>query len=226
MASRIGQAWKTHGAAALPWLLLRKALAKVIRTETLVVYRHSLNDSSLLSLPPNPSVQFVKIDKPGSALFERLCSLYPRSNFFERMERGGRQCFVAMRQDMIVGYAWVASSTLYIDEIACMYPVAQSEIFIYDCFIDEHCRGQGIYPALLGAVLQDHCRRYNGLERACIAAVSDNRASIRGILKAGFVELTRVRYLEWGQHYRKWWGLTPGYGLRVRGVSENVDGEF
>jgi GNAT superfamily N-acetyltransferase len=226
MLARIRQAWKTHGAAALPGLLLRKALAKVVRTETLVIYRHSLNDSTLLSLAHNPSVRFVKIDRPNADLFDRLCSRYPERNFCQRMEHGGRQCFVAMREDRIVGYAWVASSNLYIDEIACTYPVATSEIFIYDCFIDDDCRGKGIYPALLGAVLQDHCKRYSGLERACIAAVSRNRASIRGILKAGFVELTRVRYVECGQLFRKWWGLTPGYGMRIRGVSEYVDGEF
>lgn len=208
----VRQACKTHG-AALPWVLVQKLLARYFKTATVIIYRRGLRDSVPLVSRPVPTVRVARIDDAGSPLFRSLCDHFPHCDFESRMQREGRQCYVALRDNRIAGYAWVASTSLYIDEIACQYPVDSREIFIFDCHVYSEYRGAGIYPFMLDTMLLDCRERIKSAERACIASTSVNRASIRGIRKAGFVETNRVRYLEWGGR-RHWWGVNAAANQR------------
>jgi GNAT superfamily N-acetyltransferase len=205
--SRVQRLLKTHR-SALPRLLLRKLLARFVRTETLILYHLRLKQASPAPAALAPDFPVIRIERPDSETFRNLCAQYPQGNFHRRLHDEGRQCFVTLHEGRIAGYAWVADSRIYIDEIACSYPIAADEIFIYDCFVDNEFRGKGIYPRMLAAVLQDHSYGNSKPEKALIAASSVNQASIRGILKTGFVELKRIRYAECCGKQR-WWGLTP-----------------
>ncbi len=186
-------------------MLCKKLLGKFVRVETLVVYRLDLQE-----LPParahDSAAQFTRADDSGSDTFRRLCLKYPDKKFHERL-RATQQCYVALRANSIAGYAWTTRSGLYVDEIASMYPVSADEIFIYDCFVEPDCRGAGIYPSMLEFIIRDNRRRNEKLKHAGIAASALNRASIKGILKAGFVEQKRIRYVECLQK-QKWWGFS------------------
>jgi len=200
-------AWKTYR-SSLPWVLLRRLLGRFVRIETLVVYRHELRDFPA-SPSANDSVTHVmRIDDVSSEAFRRLCRKYPDKRFYERLRRKAQHCFVALRDNTIAGYAWATTDDLYIDEIACMYPVAPDEIFIYDCFVDAASRGLGVYPSMLEFIIRESHQRDGNLKSAGIAASALNRASIRGVLKAGFVEQKRIRYVECLQK-QKWWGFNP-----------------
>jgi GNAT superfamily N-acetyltransferase len=185
-------------------MLFRKLLGKFVRVETLVVYRYYLYQLPTVCAPDSRA-QFTRLD--DSDTFRRLCRKYPDKKFNERL-RANQQCYVALRGNNIAGYAWATRAGLYVDEIACMYPVSEDEIFIYDCFVDPDYRGAGIYPAMLEFIIRDNRQRYDKLTHASIAASALNRASIRGILKAGFVEQRRIRYIECLQK-QKWWGFGP-----------------
>ena len=204
MTSRILQTIKQHR-FALPWVLLRKLLARVIKMETLVVFGQKLRGAKQTPVPRDPAVHILRVKEPDADVFLRLSLKYPYKNFPERL-RAGQQCFVAMRHDNIAGYAWATSADIYLEEVARVYRVAPDEIFIYDCFVEAEYRGAGIYPAMLHAALAENRGRDGEISSACIAASAVNRASIRGILKAGFVERKKIRYIEFLRK-RKWWGL-------------------
>jgi ribosomal protein S18 acetylase RimI-like enzyme len=203
MKSRILQALKTYR-FTLPWMLLKKGLAPFVRIETLSIYRLPLSAVATEAKVPNSPLAVVRIADTGSELLRKLCAKYTPNNFASRINQE-RCCYVALRGDVIAGYAWVATGALYIDEIARACRIPAGEIFIYDAFVDAEQRGRGIYPAMLAAVLADY-RREGNTQAALIAAASVNQASIRGIRKAGFEEWKKVGYLEWRKKQR-WWGL-------------------
>jgi len=201
MSTRALQALKQHR-FHLPWLLIKKFIASVVRIETLVLFRRALDD---VSHHTAPGLDIVPANDAASQLFRRLCAKYPEKNFQERLGLRGRNCYVALRNGDIAGYGWLSTDSLYVDEIACTYPLAPGEVFIYDCFVDDAYRGQGIYPAILEATLSD-CSKRSDIHTAVIGAISVNQASIRGIRKAGFKEWKRIHYVEWGRR-QHWWGL-------------------
>jgi GNAT superfamily N-acetyltransferase len=204
--SPISRVWKKYG-ASLPWMLLRKLFGKFVRVETLVVYRRDLRQLPLPHANTSPA-QFVCLNDSTSETLQSLCRKYPEKKCHERLRRPGQQCYVALRAGQGAGYAWLTRADIYVDEIACMYPISGDEIFIYDCFVDPACRGAGIYPELLRFMMRDSRIQNANLQEAAIAASVLNRASIRGISKAGFIEHKRIHYVECLQKQR-WWGLHP-----------------
>lgn len=204
MHSRSLQLFKRHR-HALPWLVVKKSLAGLVTIETLVLFECDLADRATAHgyEPPDPAV--LRIDDVASPLFARLCAKYAEKDFRERGMLPGRECYVALRDGDIAGYAWVSDDSMHVDEVACVVPIAADEVFIYDCFVDAAHRGAGIYPAMLRTALAG-CAARQGVRRAVIGAASVNQASIRGIRKAGFREWKRIHYLQCGTMQR-WWGL-------------------
>lgn len=206
MGTRGLQAFKRYR-YSLPWLLLKKSLGGIVTLETLVLFDYDLDARKRPDTRTRPGLTVCRVEDPSGPLFARLCEKYPEKDFRVRRALPGRQCYVAVRDDDIAGYAWVSSDSLHVDEIACTLPLAADEVFIYDCFVDEAHRGEGIYPAMLETALAD-CAAQPGVRRAVIGAASFNHASIRGIRKAGFRELKRIHYVACG-NLQRWWGLAP-----------------
>ncbi|MDY6983616.1 MAG: GNAT family N-acetyltransferase [Pseudomonadota bacterium] len=200
------QLFKRHR-SALPWLLLKKGMSGVVTIETLVVFDVELETWTRHEHRESPGLMLCRITDSESPVFAQLCTKYPNKDFRERYVMRQRECYVALRNGEIAGYAWVSADSLHVDEIACTFPLAADEVFIYDCFVDEAFRGGGIYPAMLRAALDD-CAAQKGIRRAVIGAVSVNHASLRGIRKAGFRERKRIHYLQCGP-LQRWWGLDP-----------------
>ncbi len=67
---------------------------------------------------------------------------------------------------------------------AKVVPIVDGELVIIDCFTFPACRGRNAYPHMLAGVAEHH--RDAGDQRAWIFTRGHNRASIRGIEKAGF----------------------------------------
>ena len=206
MGYRSVQAFKRHR-YSLPWLLLKKSLAGLVTIETLVLFDYDLQTWPKPIGRDPTGLAVCRVDDVTSPLFARLCAKYPDKDFPERGALPGRECYVAVCDDDIAGYAWVSADSLHVDEIACTLPLAPDEVFIYDCFVDEAHRGKGIYPLMLQAALRD-CAAQRHIRRALIGAASVNHASLRGIRKAGFREWKRVHYVACGSMQR-WWGLAP-----------------
>jgi GNAT superfamily N-acetyltransferase len=222
--ARLLRAVKIHR-HALPWVLLKKWVAPWLKTETVIIYGRSLQTDTLFASGTMPVVTVVGISDTHSALSRNLCSAFPEYGFAGRLRRPGHQCYVALQEGVISGYAWVAHDSLRIDEIAYRYSLGKREVFIYDCFVENACRGKGIYQTMLRAIVEDYGSRGEPLERALIAASSLNHASIRGIGKAGFIELKRISYLAWlGRHRWRERERVPGREAEIARAA--IDGEF
>ena len=114
-----------------------------------------------------------------------------RQLFPSRFARG-EEFWTAQVNTRIASYCWVTREPVEIGEIRCVMSPRADEIYIYDAFTFAEYRGNNLYPALLQCVL-DHSRQ-QGQRRALIFVLSDNKASIRGVQKAGFTEFQRVTY--------------------------------
>ena len=205
MTSRIMQAYKAHR-LALPWVLFKKSFAKIARVETLVFFAYPLRTSTpQCDLNKDSALRIIPVDDLRHDFFVRLCQKYPGRKFSERLQSVGQQCFIAVRNEAIAGFAWTTRTDIYLDEIARVHFVAHDEAFIYDCFVEPEHRGTGIYPAMLQYILKQQCKAPQ-LNTVTIAAASDNRASMRGIVKAGFTEQHRIHYVRFRQSQR-WWGV-------------------
>lgn len=63
-------------------------------------------------------------------------------------------------------------------------PLREGEVYIHYCETDPAHRGKGLYPAMLRLAAARLAEA--GYRTAYIACATDNAASVRGILKAGF----------------------------------------
>lgn len=127
----------------------------------------------------------------GSPEFTALCRKFGARDFADRLQ-GGHEGFVATIGGEVVGFLWMATNSLWIEEIEYAYRLPPGEAFIYDGFVDPAFRGRGIYPALITAAVQRP--RPQEFDSILIAALASNPASLRGITKAGFRECERIRY--------------------------------
>jgi GNAT superfamily N-acetyltransferase len=90
--------------------------------------------------------------------------------------------FVATLDGRPVGYGWLAHRCGGIDELDFSFRLPAGDGYLWDFATLPNWRGLGIYPHLLQAIV----RQEPGVERFWIGYEARNRASARGIQKAGF----------------------------------------
>lgn len=133
--------------------------------------------------------------KPGlAAVFARLSSeaAFPLSHamgldnpkpVLERFA-AARRCYGAWVDGMVAAYGWVTFDEEEIGELGLRIRMASGEAYIWDCATLPAYRGQRLYPALLGHICGE--LRAEGFRLALIGADSDNLASQKGMMLAGF----------------------------------------
>jgi ribosomal protein S18 acetylase RimI-like enzyme len=137
------------------------------------------------------AVEYRMLDAAAWAV-QRHTSHIPDRHLFPARFARGEQFWTAQQADKILSYCWVTQEPVEIGEIRCVMNPRGDEVYLYDAFTFAEYRGQNLYPALLQQILD--FGRQQGLRRALIFVLSDNRASIRGVQKAGFREFQRVTY--------------------------------
>lgn len=91
-------------------------------------------------------------------------------------------------ENVIISYGWLnPNEKHYLGELALEMSLENKIEVLYDFFTAEAYRGKGLYPALL----QKMCLR--NTKPKLIYAFSDNYSSIRGIEKAGFQSLGKIK---------------------------------
>jgi RimJ/RimL family protein N-acetyltransferase len=99
-----------------------------------------------------------------------------------------------------------------ISEVWTEVPMTDGRAHIYACYTDPDWRGQGIYPTVLGEICS-HARS-EGVREIWIFALKDNRASVSGILHAGFKPIGSARRLVFlGRRLGPVWLKLPGRGM-------------
>jgi hypothetical protein len=91
-------------------------------------------------------------------------------------------------QNKVIAYGWLnPNSQHYLGELALEMDLKSKIEVLYDFYTDNAYRGKGLYPTLL----QNMCLRNN--KSKLIYAFSYNKSSIRGIEKAGFHLLGKIK---------------------------------
>lgn len=100
------------------------------------------------------------------------------------------------------GYGWIAHRSLHEDGIDVTIRLAANEVFLYDFRIAPERRGLGLYPAMLRSMVA-LAGSSGAPVTAYIATHAENRASRRGIAKAGFSLAFEVSYTRLGPFRRR-----------------------
>ncbi len=115
-----------------------------------------------------------------------LLELY--KEFLNRGDRG----YLAYLEGRCVHRSWVQLGPQRVTLFRRLRrDLAAGEAYIHYCETAPEARGQNVYPAVLAHIT----RELGATHRVLIATVLQNAASVRGILKAGFVEQERIRLL-------------------------------
>jgi RimJ/RimL family protein N-acetyltransferase len=104
-------------------------------------------------------------------------------NLVEARFREGDLFFGWMQGPTVVSFGWVTLSDRQIGR--SIVPAAPGWAFLYNFYTNPDFRGQGLYPQLLTAIVKSLTKIHRHV--VIIDVNSRNKASLRGIEKAGFI---------------------------------------
>lgn len=173
-------------------IYINKLFPQYFQYHRFLIYRHHLN--KITDVKARDDIQFAKITDIKDELFEIFRRQFPANEFRERLNNKKHECYVAMKEDEVAGYGWVAREQLFLDSVEKDFKLKKEEVFIHSCYVLQKFRGFGIYPAMLSNILQD-CKE-EGIKSVFIGVDSSNNGSKRGIEKAGFEYWETLKFLK------------------------------
>jgi hypothetical protein len=105
----------------------------------------------------------------------------------------GNVCYITSVGGAPVAYGWVATAGADIGELELLFRVDSGNSYLWDFQTLPEWRGRGFYPLLLQAILTS---RGSDSQRFWIITAPENRASARGIEKAGFTLVAELAFTE------------------------------
>lgn len=121
--------------------------------------------------------------------------------------REGHRPYLARIGGEIVGWGWMATAGFAIGELGITAALPSGNRYLWDFVTLPEWRGQGIYSALIQAILHDEA----DADRFWVGHDAPNVASGRGIVKAGFRKVGEVYVVEGAAVY-----VPTGPGDRAR----------
>lgn len=121
----------------------------------------------------------------------------------ERLARGD-VCYAGYTNEGVpAGYCWATTEDPWVAEVEDTLPLPPGTVWIYDCRVLPAFRGRGAYALGLEAVCRDLAER--GIaRRALLGSLWENRASRRGIEKAGFRRCGALNMISIAGWRRRW----------------------
>lgn len=108
----------------------------------------------------------------------------------------GHRAYLALVDGQPASYGWVATRSADIGEISVAFELATDERYLWDFKTRPEFRGRGIYPRLLGHIIEQESR---SAERLWILAAPENSASNTGIGRANFQTVGTIGFRSGGQ---------------------------
>jgi len=137
---------------------------------------------------PDPSVRVpVVVDLLKETEVDEYINFRPNANPSEirsLLTRGDR-CFVARHEGQVVHACWATTSYAWIDYLARRIQLAPDEAYTYDIFTLPAFRGQNIVSTVMSVHVIPYFRGA-GFRRMITSVLPENKASIRGLRKAGY----------------------------------------
>ena len=142
---------------------------------------------SLPTLAPLPGFR-AKIIADGDAM-ARLAELDP-AEVRARLD-GGHWPYVATLDGIPAGYGWVAGAGATIGEMGISFVLPRGDRYLWDFATLPAWRGRGLYPHLLQGIIAVEAAE---AARLWIIHAPENRASCRGIARAGFAPVGEISF--------------------------------
>jgi GNAT superfamily N-acetyltransferase len=101
---------------------------------------------------------------------------------------GGHRPYVASLDGIPAGYGWVAGTGATIGELGVSFVLPRGDRYLWDFATLPAWRGRGLYPHLLQRIMTAETARL------WIIHAPENRASCRGIAKAGFAPVGELSF--------------------------------
>jgi GNAT superfamily N-acetyltransferase len=135
------------------------------------------------ALPVIDALAGLDVETPGSISAElaRVMEPYLKRAEAERLLEQGDRLYAGMVAGEALAFGWTATRRLSIGELGVERDLPPGDQYLWGFVTVPEARGKGLYPRLLQAILQRE-----PAERFWIGHDYDNRASARGILRAGF----------------------------------------
>ncbi len=164
-------------------------LSFFFRKIDLCLYDHYLSNA-MPAAESRIETEFRVLERTSgdSNLIEEVQGKLLTSSRFER----GEKCFVALHEGEVVSFIWGAHGIVGVEEINMGVQPGPAEIYLYDAFTLAPWRGNNLYPAVLRSALE--YARGLDLSRTLIFVDSENTASRRGVIKAGFVHFQTLKF--------------------------------
>jgi CelD/BcsL family acetyltransferase involved in cellulose biosynthesis len=208
--AKVRAAARRHGLGGAARKLVRGAWRAGVyaRDEVLIFSRERTADSG------EPHADDAALDVRLGTLMELAALAQEYPDFLdgerlqaarERLKRGDR-LHIVRRAGVVVHLAWTGmrSEIRAAHEVGpeCRHELGEPAPVIFDCWTPPAFRGQDVYPRVLSALVQEALREHS---RVWIYCLRENRASRRGIAKAGFLLRGRMgRSRLFGRLIRTW----------------------
>lgn len=101
----------------------------------------------------------------------------------------GHECYIAYLGDEPAAYGWVARRQATVGELQLEFALGPKTAYLWDFATLPAWRGRGIYPHLLQAILHAEAA-----QQFWIMHAPENRASARGIRRAGFAPVGSISF--------------------------------
>ena len=165
-------------------MIALKRLGMLLYTnEVLIIFEHKVKNKID---SPVKIVYATQENLPDILEFQNAVYLQIFRGFLEDGDRG----YLGYLDGKCVHRSWVVQEPgkkVSVHELL-NFRLKENEIFIHYCETANRARGKNIYPAVLSRIVED----FQG-KRTLICTNIRNPSSIRGIEKAGFEEVSRVR---------------------------------
>jgi len=123
---------------------------------------------------------------------DEICKVmyFSREHVLNRFDRGER-CFAILENGQIVTYLWAAFKERNLKEVRLNVRLKYNQSWFYNALTIKNARGKGHFPHLISCIARSLIN--NGVSELFIDVEAENTASIRGVEKAGFRRVIRVR---------------------------------
>ncbi|MBA7696966.1 hypothetical protein ES703_105624 [subsurface metagenome] len=203
-ASKVKSYWKKYGTLRL----VKKVLSRVC-SFFFSYHVHNFYGISVLprtQLRPRCSLEIRKGSPEDTNLMVKMLDYMDQTTVRKQQRRlfdNGGKVFLAFSEGKLVHIGWLFCSPL-IHEPSFSVRINQDEAYIGRCDTHPDFRGKNIYPAVLQHIIT-HAVGKNR-KRCFVATIPTNLASIRGIEKAGFSFVGKMRMFKlFGKFFNNLW---------------------
>jgi hypothetical protein len=154
------------------------------------LYCHDLQ--SIPEIPRNPTDHVTRLDP---AHVETVLEVYP-ADLAQDIARlaSGKTCYIGYAGSRAAHFTWVQDKGVYLlADIGPRERIRAGDFWIFSSRTADWARGRHIFPITVAFILREY--RANGYERAFAYVAEENKASIHGMERAGFVVRKRMRTL-------------------------------